>query len=69
MSTIWVFCHIENKHTLNRGRDCMKKFCESLREHVKYIIDLEKNKKLHLTKEELKSDQDAKVCKSMLYLW
>ena len=31
MSTIWVFDNIENKHTLYRGKDCMKKFCESLR--------------------------------------
>ena len=27
MSTIWAFDHIENKHTLYRGKDCMKKFC------------------------------------------
>ena len=59
MSTIWAFYHIENKHTLHRGKDCMKKFCESLREHAKNIIDFEK---IPLTKEELKSHQDAKVC-------
>ena len=40
----------------------MKKFCESLREHVKNIIDFEKKKMLTLIKEELKSHQDAKVC-------
>ena len=27
MSTIWAFNNIENKHTLYRGKDCMKKFC------------------------------------------
>ena len=27
MSTIWAFDHIENKHTLYRGKDCMEKFC------------------------------------------
>ena len=44
MSTIWP-CHcIENKHTLYRGKDCMKIFCESLREHAKNIIDFEKKK-------------------------
>ena len=26
ISTIWTFDHIENKHTLYRGEDCMKKF-------------------------------------------
>ena len=41
MSTIWAFDHIENKHTLYHGKDCMKKFCESLRECTKNIIDLE----------------------------
>ena len=61
MSTIWAFDHIENKHTLYRGKDCIKKFCESLREHAKNIIDFDKKKMLPL-KEELKSYQDAKVC-------
>ena len=42
MSTIWGFDHIENKHTLCRRRDCMKKFCISLREHAKIINDFEK---------------------------
>ena len=37
----------------------MKKFCESLREHRKNIIDFVKKKMLPLTKEELKSHQDA----------
>ena len=32
MSTISAFDHIENKYTLYRGKDCMKTFCESLRE-------------------------------------
>ena len=35
MSTIWAFYHIENKHPLYHGKDCMKKFCESLREQAK----------------------------------
>ena len=61
MSTIWGFDHIEDKHTLYRGKDCMKKFCTSLREHAKNIIDFEKKNMLQLTKGELKSHQDAKV--------
>ena len=39
-----------------------EKFCESSREHAKSIIDFEKKKLLSLTKEELKSHQDAKIC-------
>ena len=62
MSAIWVFDHLENKHTLYPGKGCMKKFCESLRKHLKNIIDFEKKKMLPLTKEEVKSHQDPKVC-------
>ena len=62
MSTIWAFDSIENKHTLYRGEDCMKTFCESLRDHAKSIIDFEKKKMSPLTKEELKSHQDAELC-------
>ena len=40
----------------------MKKFCTCLREHTKNITDFEKEKMLPLTKEKLKSLQDAKVC-------
>ena len=60
--SIWAFDYMENKHTLCRGEDSMKKFCESLTEHTKNIIDFEKKKKLPLSKEELKSCQYAKVC-------
>ena len=62
MSTIWAFDHIESKNALYCRKDCMKKFCTSLREHTKNIIDFEKKKMLPLTKEELKSHQDVKVC-------
>ena len=29
LSTIYLFRSIENKHNVNRGKACMKKFCES----------------------------------------
>ena len=61
MSTILAFDHIENKHTLYRGEDCMKKFCTSLKEHATNVINF-LNKILPLTKEELTSYQDIKVC-------
>ena len=32
MSTISSFKSIENKHDVYKGKDCMKKFCESLKE-------------------------------------
>ena len=62
MSTIWGFDHIENKHTLYCGKDCMEKFCDSLKENAKNLIDFLKGRMLLLTKEELKSLENAKKC-------
>ena len=42
MSTISPFRSIENKHDVYRGKDCMKKFCEFLREHAMKIINFKK---------------------------
>ena len=50
MSIIWAFDHIENKHTLCCGKDYMKKFCKSLKEHTENIINFEREKMLPLTK-------------------
>ena len=61
MSIIWTFDKKGNKHTLYRGEDCMKIFCNPLREHATNVINFEKKKMLPLTKEELKSYQDGKV--------
>ena len=35
MWTILAFDQIENKYTLNCGKDCMKNFCGLLRKHAK----------------------------------
>ena len=42
MSTIWPFKSIENKIHLYRGKDCMKNFCESLKENAMKIIRFKK---------------------------
>ena len=34
MSTISSFRNIEIKHDVYKGKDCMKKFCEFLRQHA-----------------------------------
>ena len=65
ISTIWPFENIENKYTLYRGEDCMKKSCTSLKEHATNVINFEKKKVLPLIKEEVKSHQDAKF----RYIW
>ena len=61
MPTIQGFDHRENKHALHHGKDCMKRFCDSLKKHAKNKILFEKKKYLLLTKEELKSYQEAEV--------
>ena len=42
MSTIWKFKNRENKHDVCRGKGCIKKFCESLREHAMKEINFKK---------------------------
>ena len=44
MSTISSFKNIKNNHDVCRGKDCMKRFCESLREHAMKIINFKKKK-------------------------
>ena len=44
ISSISSFKSIENKHDVYRGKDCMKKFCRSLREHTMKIINFKENK-------------------------
>ena len=39
MSRVSLFRSIENKHHVCRGKDCMKKLCEFLREHAIKIIN------------------------------
>ena len=51
MSKISSFKSIENKHDVYWGKDCMKKFCESLREHAMKIINFKQKKMKLLTKE------------------
>ena len=44
MCTISSFRSIENKHDIHRGKDCMKKFCEFLREHAMKITNFKTKK-------------------------
>ena len=62
LPTISSFRSIENKHDVYRGKDCMKKFCEFLREHAMKIINFKKKKMKLLTKERQESDENAKNC-------
>ena len=44
MFTILPFKYIENKHDVYKGKGCMKKFCEYLREHTMNIINFKRKK-------------------------
>ena len=50
MSTMWVFDHIEIRHNLYHGKDCIKRFSSSLREHARNKFNFEKKKMILLTK-------------------
>ena len=73
ISTISSCRSIENKYNkydVYRGKDCMKKFCESLREHAMKIINSKKNKMKLLTIRHICKDKrvnkyfrDRKYCK------
>ena len=43
-STISPFKTTEDKHGVYRGKDCMKKFCQSIREYAMKIIDFKYRK-------------------------
>ena len=46
MSRILPFRSIEHKNDVCRGKDCMKRFCESLKQHSMKIIIFKKKKKV-----------------------
>ena len=60
MSIIWAFDHIENKHTSHPKKDCMKKFCESLREYTKNVIEFEIKKNITVNKGRTKITSSCK---------
>ena len=62
MSTTSSFRIIENKYDVYGGKDCMKKFCESLRDNTMKIINFKKKKMKLLTKEQPESYENAKIC-------
>ena len=55
MFTISSFRNIKNKHDVYRGKDCMKNFCELLREQAMKIFNFEKKKMKLLKKKQQES--------------
>ena len=63
--SIFTHCSFDkSKNKLNyyRGEDCMKKFCNNLREHATKIINCEKKDMTPLTKEGEENYNNQKVC-------
>ena len=50
MSTISSFRSIEKKYDVCTGKDCMKRFCQFLREHGMKIIKFKKKKNVIINK-------------------
>ena len=65
MSTISSFKSIENKHDIYRGKDYLKKFCESLREDAMKIINFKKKKNEVIKKKSRKNH--TKMPKSVTF--
>ena len=62
MTTISSFKSIENKYAVNRGKDCMKKFCQSLRKHTVKIIIFTKKKNKIINKRTAATYENEKIC-------
>ena len=60
--TISSFKSIEKKNNVAWGKDCIKKFCESLIEHTMEKINLKKKKMNLLTKEQQESYENVEFC-------
>ena len=52
----------ENMQTYYRKKDCMKRFCNDLKEHVIRIINYETKPMVALTEEEKKSYENQQLC-------
>ena len=59
---MWLFKYIVNKHDVYRSKDCIKKFCQSLKECATKMINFKKKKMKLLTEEQHESYENSKIC-------
>ena len=57
-----IFRSIQNKHDAYRDKDCVIKFCESVREHAIKIINFKKKKNEIINKQQQESYENTKIC-------
>ena len=62
MYTHCSFDTTKNNLDFCRGEDCMKKFADSLKDHVSKIISYEQKELIKLTKYEYENHNNQKVC-------
>ena len=60
--TSYSFDKSENKRTYYRKRDCIKRFCNDLKEHLIRIINSETKLMIALTEEEKESNENQQLC-------
>ena len=61
MSAISLFKNLESKHDVYRVKDCIKNFCESLREQAMEITNFKKKKINLLTNEQQESYENPET--------
>ena len=66
MFTASSFRSINIKHDVSRSEDCMKNFCEFLREHAMKMINFKKKEMKLLTKESYENSNICFICKKNL---
>ena len=57
-----MFVKSENQGKYYRGRDCMKMFCNDLKEQAMRIINYEQKPMIQLTNEEKESYENQQIC-------
>ena len=60
--TCCSFDKTENRQSYYRGRDCMLRFCDDLKEHVTRITNFEMRPMIDLTEEEEESHEHQQLC-------
>ena len=60
--TCCLFDKLKNERKYYRGEDCMKIFCEDLKDQAMKIIDYEKKEMIPLTEEEKDSYENQEIC-------
>ena len=65
--TCCSFDKSKNKRKYYRGKDCMKMFCNDLKDHAMKITNYEKKEMILLTNEEIESYENQEICHIILY--